>query len=423
MHTKYDLVIIGAGCAGLSLGYQLAKLKGNVPKTLLIEPRLTYENDRTWCFWAEVDNPFANLPMHQWKEVLVVNDGLEIKLDCSNRPYQVLSAIDFYEHTINEIRSNSRTQLSLGIRVLKDPEYKNGSWLLVTNKGVVATDLVVDTRPRLTKIRGANEKQNNENQNNENQSNENQSNESESQKAISTDEITTLWQSFSGYEVECEGQVFDPLRASLMDFSKPNSEYVGFTYVLPFTKNTALIEFTTFGATPFSPYALCAHLEQAIQKYTRGHTYNLRRAESGLIPMGLKSLALGHPKINPGGNQTYVYAGVNAGAARAATGYAFQRIQNWASECALSIVRNGHPTLASKDSFIVKQMDSLFLKVLKNNPKLGPTLFASLFSNVDTNRLIRFLTDGGNFLDYTAVVRALPKGLFLKELYKSVASK
>ena len=413
MHTKYDLVIIGAGCAGLSLGYQLAKLKGNVPKTLLIEPRLTYENDRTWCFWAEVDNPFANLPMHQWKEVLVVNDGLEIKLDCSNRPYQVLSAIDFYEHTINEIRSNSRTQLSLGISVLKDPEYKNGSWLLVTNKGVVATDLVVDTRPRLTKIRGANEKQNNENQ----------SNESESQKAISTDEITTLWQSFSGYEVECEGQVFDPLRASLMDFSKPNSEYVGFTYVLPFTKNTALIEFTTFGATPFSPYALCAHLEQAIQKYTRGHTYNLRRAESGLIPMGLKSLALGHPKINPGGNQTYVYAGVTAGAARAATGYAFQRIQNWASECALSIVRNGHPTLASKDSFIVKQMDSLFLKVLKNNPKLGPTLFASLFSSVDTNRLIRFLTDGGNFLDYTAVVRALPKGLFLKELYKSVASK
>ena len=343
----------------------------------------------------------------------MVNDGLEIKLDCSNRPYQVLSAIDFYEHTINEIRSNSRTQLSLGIRVLKDPEYKNGSWLLVTNKGVVATDLVVDTRPRLTKIRGANEKQ----------SNENQSNESESQKAISTDEITTLWQSFSGYEVECEGQVFDPLRASLMDFSKPNSEYVGFTYVLPFTKNTALIEFTTFGATPFSPYALCAHLEQAIQKYTRGHTYNLRRAESGLIPMGLKSLALGHPKINPGGNQTYVYAGVNAGAARAATGYAFQRIQNWASECALSIVRNGHPTLASKDSFIVKQMDSLFLKVLKNNPKLGPTLFASLFSSVDTNRLIRFLTDGGNFLDYTAVVRALPKGLFLKELYKSVAPK
>ena len=418
MHTKYDLVIIGAGCAGLSLGYQLAKLKGNVPKTLLIEPRLTYENDRTWCFWAEVDNPFANLPMHQWKEVLVVNDGLEIKLDCSNRPYQVLSAIDFYEHTINEIRSNSRTQLSLGISVLKDPEYKNGSWLLVTNKGVVATDLVVDTRPRLTKIRGANEKQNNENQ-----SNEKQSNESESQKAISTDEITTLWQSFSGYEVECEGQVFDPLRASLMDFSKPNSEYVGFTYVLPFTKNTALIEFTTFGATAFSPYALCAHLEQAIQKYTRGHTYNLRRAESGLIPMGLKSLALGHPKINPGGNQTYVYAGVTAGAARAATGYAFQRIQNWASECALSIVRNGHPTLASKDSFIVKQMDSLFLKVLKNNPKLGPTLFASLFSSVDTNRLIRFLTDGGNFLDYTAVVRALPKGLFLKELYKSVASK
>ncbi len=51
MNQHFDLVIIGGGCAGLSLAYQLSQFGENCPKTLIIEERELYTNDRTWCFW------------------------------------------------------------------------------------------------------------------------------------------------------------------------------------------------------------------------------------------------------------------------------------------------------------------------------------------------------------------------------------
>ena len=56
---EFDYVIIGAGCAGLSLAYELEindKLKD---KTLaIIEPRTEYNRDKTWSFWKVFDHRF-----------------------------------------------------------------------------------------------------------------------------------------------------------------------------------------------------------------------------------------------------------------------------------------------------------------------------------------------------------------------------
>ena len=48
---EFDYIIVGGGCAGLSLAYELEineKLKN---KTLaIIEPRAEYKKDKTWSF-------------------------------------------------------------------------------------------------------------------------------------------------------------------------------------------------------------------------------------------------------------------------------------------------------------------------------------------------------------------------------------
>ena len=48
----YDLLVIGAGCAGLSLARELTRQSGATTKlrVALLEPRETFSNDRTWCF-------------------------------------------------------------------------------------------------------------------------------------------------------------------------------------------------------------------------------------------------------------------------------------------------------------------------------------------------------------------------------------
>jgi lycopene beta-cyclase len=114
----------------------------------------------------------------------------------------------------------------------------------------------------------------------------------------------------------------------------------------------------------------------------------------------------------------YVLAGLTAGAARPATGYAFQRIQRWALACKQSIQRDGIPIGHQQDSFIIRNMDAIFLKVLRSRPELGPELFMKLFSGVSSDRLIRFLSDRGVAADYLAVMSALPAGLFIKSAYQ-----
>ena len=48
---EFDYIIIGGGCAGLSLAYELDEHKKLENKTLaIIEPRDEYKKDKTWSF-------------------------------------------------------------------------------------------------------------------------------------------------------------------------------------------------------------------------------------------------------------------------------------------------------------------------------------------------------------------------------------
>ena len=56
---EFDYVIIGGGCSGLSLAYELEINKMLDNKSLaIIEPRQEYKRDKTWSFWKVSDHNF-----------------------------------------------------------------------------------------------------------------------------------------------------------------------------------------------------------------------------------------------------------------------------------------------------------------------------------------------------------------------------
>ena len=56
---EFDYIIIGGGCAGLSLAYELNIHSKLQDKTLaIIEPREEYERDKTWYFWKVSSHSF-----------------------------------------------------------------------------------------------------------------------------------------------------------------------------------------------------------------------------------------------------------------------------------------------------------------------------------------------------------------------------
>jgi lycopene beta-cyclase len=381
-HIATDLIVIGAGCAGLSLGFNLAMMGENVPKTIFLEQRTEYHNDRTWCFWGHPKTPFMELVQNRWSKVKV-NDSHERSalIECESSPYQLLVASDFYRHTLEQIKQSNRLELRTGIKLINEPLRMGSEWLVQTNAGYFKTKAIIDTRPLTMGLMGD----------------------------------TTLWQSFVGYEIECDEPLFDANTAHLMDFCEANSDFVGFTYVLPFSSTKALIEFTSFGSQAYSKEDLLGQLEQTVAKYVGSSHFSIIRIESGLIPMGLGAK---HPTRSNKLPVSYARVGVTAGSARPATGYTFQRIQAWAQECAKELQKTGMPISHSADSFLLSKMDNIFLNVLRNNPEMGSSLFMDMFSKVSHPRLIRFLSDHGGLLDYLAVVIALPPLPFLKEVFR-----
>jgi lycopene beta-cyclase len=384
MQTEFDLIIIGAGCAGLSLGTQLASLHEQAPKTLLLEPRVTYENDRTWCFWGDEQAPFATLARHSWQRFSVNNGVKRALIDCPKTPYRLLAATDFYTQAVQTIASNAALTLKTGGSLTAEPSFAKGRWHLHTTCGPFSAKAIVDTRP------------------------------------VPTEQLsdTTLWQCFLGCELEFQEPRFDAKSAQLMDFYRANQAFVGFNYVLPLSTTRALVEFTVFAPRVYDQAELLGYLEAQIATLAGDKPHQRLRTEYGLIPMGL---AQPERLVTPDDSHAgYVRVGLTAGAARPATGYAFQRIQRWAHACKQSLHTNGLPIGHQPDSFVIRQMDAIFLNVLRNRPELGPELFTRLFSKVSSEKLIRFLSDQGRVSDYLAVILALPSGLFIKSAYQLV---
>ena len=382
MQTEFDLIIIGAGCAGLSLGMQLASLHAQAPKTLLLEPRLAYENDRTWCFWGDEQTPFAMLARYSWERISVNNGVNRALVDCATTPYRLLAAADFYTQALQAIACNTALDLKTGMSLTAEPRLTQSGWHLQTNGGSFSAKAIVDTRPRPTHQMSD----------------------------------TTLWQSFLGCELEFQEPRFDPTSAQLMDFYEANEAFVGFNYVLPLSATRALVEFTVFASRVYDQAELLSYLENHIAKLAGAKPYQRLRTEYGLIPMGLSQPENAVKPVEQ--RSSYVRVGLTAGAARPATGYAFQRIQRWALECKRSLQINGLPIGHPPDSFVIRQMDAIFLTVLRNRPELGPELFMRLFSKVSSEKLIRFLSDQGRVPDYLAVILALPPGPFIKSAYQ-----
>lgn len=375
MALDVDLLILGGGCAGLSLAWRLSELGAACPRVLILEKRQAYRNDRTWCFWDNEDARLDGLIEHRWRWLRLTWQAKKVLFDGGQSTYQMLAASSFYDRALQAIGTCPAIKLSLGQAATAEPARGPAGWTLASGLGQITARMVVDTRPQGVPAAGG----------------------------------ATLWQSFYGHEVCCDAAVFDPQAAELMDFTAAAQGQIPFAYVLPLSERRALIEATVFGPVPLGPHALSAQLDAAVKRCTAGNACSIVRSESGILPMGL---ARKPSSLGPG----HVAVGVMAGGARASSGFAFQRIQQWAGQCCAALAAGKPPTAHRDDPPLVRMMDRLFLQVLRAAPQAAPDLFLSLFERADSACLIRFLSGKGTFKDCLDVMKALPAKHFVRQL-------
>lgn len=373
-----DLVVIGGGCAGLALASRLAEGGAAAPRTLVLDARTRYGEDRTWCFWRVEETGFDACIAAAWESARVAGGGREALLDCRRYPYVMIPAGRFYAQALAAIDASSRVARRTGIRVADVVREADGRLRVETSAGPVRARRVVDTRPAPIAEGGA-----------------------------------LLWQSFLGREVETQSDAFNPTCVDLMAFDPPSRTRIGFTYVLPLGPRRALIEYTVLARAPLAPAELAADLARVEAARIGARPSRVIRTEHGRLPMGL----LARPeRLAPG----HVRAGLAGGAARPSSGYAFLRIQRWARDCAARLLADGDPGGADlrapqPDPATTRVMDRVFLRVLARAPERAPEMFCAMIAGTPPDRLIRFLSDRGSLRDHLALALALPVLPFARE--------
>lgn len=368
-----DLVIVGAGCAGLALAGQLAAAGDRAPLTIVLDQRDRYADDRTWCFWAPRRGPWHELARARWSSWRIGRQGHQGVVQSMDAwPYHCVAAIDYYTDRCRRIESNPSVRIELATPV-EAVEASEGGCRVETPGGAIEARQVVDTRPP-------------------------------------GDAAPVLWQQFHGMEVRTASACFDPLSVDLMTDMTCDEHGFAFTYVLPFAPDHALVELTRFVPEPLARHRIESDCRHALNARVGTDRVEVVRREQACLPMGWWP-----PTRSPG---HVVPAGVGAGALRSASGYGFLRIQAWARRCAESLLETGRALPHPPEPAWRRAMDGQFLKLIRTRPGLAPALFEAMANNLDARDFVRFLGDEGSLRDAARMIAALPAGPFIEQLLR-----
>jgi lycopene beta-cyclase len=353
---EFDYIIIGGGCAGLSLAYELEIHNKLENRTLaIIEPRLEYKRDKSWSFWKTVDHNFEDCVKKSWKNISINIPNKTKFLECDKLPYQSIDSGLFYEKINSRLKQNQNISF-----------YKDISEISLNDS------FIFNSVP-----------------------------------LIGSGEIK-LWQHFKGVEIETTKNVFDDKIVNLMDFDCHQLDSVHFFYTLPYDKNKALVE-TTWLSDINNDLEMDydEQLKDYIENRLNIKNYTINYKEKGAIPLFYPSNIDEKNKMN---------IGTAGGMTRLSTGYAFLNIQEHSRFIRKNIenIRNVKKYEIRKK---YKFLDKVFLRVLNRHPKEMPNIFFKMFNN-SPEVVIKFLSNKSSMFEDLLIILKMPKWLFIKALLK-----
>ena len=351
---EFNYIIIGGGCAGLSLAYELEthdKLKNK--NLAIIEPRDEYKRDKTWSFWKVFPHNFEDCVKKSWNN-FTINSPNETKyIECKTTPYQTIDSELFYNKILSKLKLN-----------------KNITFFKNINEVNKYNSIIFNSVAKYD------------------------------------DQKNKLWQHFCGVEIETDKEFFDDEIFNLMDFACDQRNKVHFFYTLPFTKNKALVETTWISELDNDNLK---DYDQQIDNYLSNHL-NIRNCkinykEEGAIPLfRQKSIK----KLNE------INIGSAGGMTRLSTGYTFLNIQEQ-SKYIRENIDNINKVKLFQINKKYDFLDNIFLKVLKKNSSQMGNIFYKMFDSSPSS-IINFLSNKSSLFEDLEIISKMPKSIFMKKL-------
>jgi lycopene beta-cyclase len=398
--TSSHLLLAGSGLSGLTLALECARrpfFQGK--KIILIDRDDKSRNDRTWCFWAKDDEPLPPLGHKKWDKCLFYGKEEGTILDIEPYRYHMIRGIDFYNWAKTELAKHPNVQ-TIKANII-DIDAENG--IVKTDSGNFKGDWVFNSarlkaNGTIFDIDGASWSR---------------PKHPFSDKGHRSSH-TFLLQHFKGWTIESATPAFNPKAVTFMDYRLEQHGETRFIYVLPYSETRALVEFTVFSPKLCPAEVYDTELRQYIVDVLKITDFRVEEEEFGVIPMTDLSLS-------PKGAGRVINIGTAGGFVKPSSGYAFLRTQRKIRNFVDAWEKTGSPNPSLLlSSRIFRFLDSIMLRVLRENLVTGKDFFSFLFNKLPAPMVFRFLDEDASVSEILQVLYAPPTWPFLKTAFRQM---
>ena len=380
---KYDFIILGSGAAGLSLLMRMISSRQFGDKRfLLIDRERKNKNDRTWCFWEDKDGFFESVVYRKWEHISFYSNSFSKEMNIRPYQYKMIRGIEFYEHCFQHIASQPNIDIIHGeVRSIVNDHHETAIYF--ADKELHCSPAIIFNS--IYKPSG-----------------------------LSRGSLELL-QHFKGWFIETVEPVFDPGKATLMDFRVHQQFGTSFIYVLPLSGTTALVEYTLFTESTLETEQYDAEIRNYIERYLNLKDFTIREEEFGIIPMTNRKFEF---------FQNGMYnIGIAGGQTKASTGYTFQFIQKQTQSIVDCLINSNPLSSIQSTPKRFHFYDSVLLELLVNNKLPGREIFTRMFERNTTSQIFKFLDNETSFFEDLKLISTLQTVPFLKAAGRLVANR
>ena len=373
---KYDYIICGGGASGLLLSNAFIKDEFfNDKKILIIERDSKTLNDKTFGFWNDKESVLDDMVFKEWEFAEFKDSSSYNTFLLKPYKYKMIKSDQFYLHIRNKIlKASNFKYLNSNINEIDE---KNR--IVKTDDGEFSSSIIF----------------------------------SSIYNEVDFKKYPLLKQHFIGWTIETKSKSFDDNKITFMDFSVDQKDEIRFMYILPFSKNKALVEYTLFSKELISDN----EYEKEIKSYLKKNNiinYSVKDKEKGMIPMTC------YPFFE-NNTDTYFQIGTAGGWSKPSTGYT---IKNSIKKIDIIVSSLKQKKPLSKIRFKTRfwYYDLLFLDVLIASKGKGSKVFSDLFKNNDPIKIFKFLDEKTSVIEELSIFLSVDIKTFVRSLFKRISN-
>ena len=360
-----DVIILGGGLAGLTLAARLAR-SGARLGVRIVEPRASWSESRSWCFWAPLTNPLAGFVSHRWQRWTFSEAAGERRAHAvPGLLYQQLESGAVFARLLAQLEDAPDVRLETGVTAHAIAPGRSGL-LVETSAGRLAARHVIDTRPPVAEgARGP-----------------------------------LLFQCFAGRTVRTGTSTgTGSAEVELMTDMRADAGGLVFDYVLPLGDGLARAESVRWAFRAVPRDTLARDLDAMLAR--RGWTGE-GAASFGVLPTGL-------PRERAARPAGLVRAAIGTGGWRAGAGHALLRIEAWAAAASTRLLSGLPPPVHRDPGRFQHHFTRSLVRVLEQRPDRLDAVVMRLATRLPPASLVRLMSGCAGFADAARVIACLDR--------------